>query len=78
MFHGSGRIDFTMYNQSKIALILTVNIMSSVGDSNPAYTIETLDLDFSKKKHPSVSKCYKNAMSDRKNIPTQNMPDIKT
>ena len=52
--------------------------MSSVGDSNQAYTIETLDLDFSKKKQPSTSKCYKNPMSDRKNLPTQNVSDIKT
>lgn len=52
--------------------------MSSVGDSNQAYTIETLDLDFSKKKQPNTSKCYKNVMSDRKNTSGQAVGDTKT
>ena len=52
--------------------------MSSVGDTNQTFTIETLDLDFSKKKQPSTSKCYKNSISDRKNISIHLGPDNKT
>ena len=52
--------------------------MYSVADTSQPYTLETLDLDFSKKKQGSMSKCNKNSNTDRKNITLQPNLDNKT
>lgn len=52
--------------------------MTSVGDSNLTFTIESLDLDFNKKKPNSSGKPVKANLSDRKNAPVQVLNENKT